>query len=292
MKIDFRDVNNANLLAVSHFGAALLDFSSDYTKKWNELPAALKGLGASEVIQGRVRETDTEWAIVRHNQDLIIIIPGTESFKDAKVDISYSNFLYWMLNRGIDKETYSEFMDATRKLKLGTVHRGFAYAGYLTYKAMLPHLVSLASRGYKNVRIFGHSYGGAVKSFLSLFISGMKNTRIVASIGFGAPGHGKSRFQKIYSQLVNGFEFVNQSDMVPLLPPKIFGWKYPTPIIHFLDHNKKVKMLKKLGTFAKERWQGRKGNKEWDGARDHKVFRYEDALLHARREYNILYLRS
>lgn len=285
-KIDIKLMNSNNALDVAYLGAELLGYIAPDINKLEKLQSTLPAIGFEEVITGRVEETDTEWVIARAGKKLIILIPGTEGKTDVKVDVSTNSFLYWLLNRNSNKKKYMEFVKTSKKLKLGLNHRGFGYAAFLTFEAILPHLSSLASRGYTEAILVGHSYGAAVKSSLALFMSKMKNTKLIAAIGLGSPDPGRKKFQAIYSELVNGFEFVNQSDIVPIMPPMIFGWKCATKIIHFLTPSHEVKLLEKINLFSKERWQGRKGNKEWDGGKDHKVYRYAAALDVARQKYN------
>lgn len=151
------------------------------------------------------------------NEDLIIIgvklrniifisVRGTQSFIDGIVDVKFLRM------SGIGDS----------KIKL---HRGF-------YKAVLKEIdnvvLQLSRFSNSNVYITGHSLGGAMAAILYNILALNKSSFLSAQSLFlkSCYTYGMPRYANNYATtlLQPTFQIYNPNDVVPVLPPKCFGY--------------------------------------------------------------------
>lgn len=144
----------------------------------------------------------------------VISIRGTDSLSD------------WNQN--------AKVLWATRHKLGGRVHRGFEEVSNQAKDRILEILKSF-SGGNRHLWITGHSLGGAIATDLSahLMINTMERFPTWEIATFGAPRLGDEQFREKYeSRLGDNYpckshwNFVNQGDPVPHLPPKLFDFRH------------------------------------------------------------------
>lgn len=143
---------------------------------------------------------------VRIRQTLFITIRGTQSLNDFLVDIDFV-------------KVYHQSMKYM-------FHSGFLSASYRERSDLLNHL----SR-YSNCDIYftGHSLGGAIAAITFNLLSieyrdflSLRGLDLKSCYTFGMPRYGNSNVVK---DLVTPYQIYNPDDIVPLVPPKSFGYR-------------------------------------------------------------------
>ena len=84
-----------------------------------------------------------------------------------------------------------------------------------------------SSPNIEEIYIAGHSLGGAMASIAAIDLKYRLGYNVVGSYTFGSPRVGNMEFSKFYSSIVgNTIRYTNNNDIVPHLPPKIFGFNH------------------------------------------------------------------
>jgi len=148
-----------------------------------------------------------------------------------------------------DVQITQEPMNATLFPKSGgnssiLVHSGFAYTFGRTADGVLSGVQNaLASTGFKNVAVTGHSLGASVALFDSLMLNQNLDPSInVSTVVFGLPRTGNQEFANLVDSTIGGsFTHVtNQHDPVPIVPLRDFlGLQYQQPSneVHIQSEN-------------------------------------------------------
>jgi len=149
---------------------------------------------------------------------IIIAFRGSESFEN------------WLHDLDFFKTTYPGFPGLE-------VHEGFLSA----YQAVQPTILSYVSilrKKYPNFPVYvtGHSLGGALSvlcAFDLVVTSGVPSSSI-SVINLGQPRVGNSLFASKWNQLIgSSFRLVNQRDLVPHVPPELFGFQHSSTELWF-----------------------------------------------------------
>jgi predicted lipase len=151
-------------------------------------------------------EKDIKWMAAEKGKDLFLVFRGSDSFKDwifnfwsAKV-IPYGN-----------KET---------KIRL---HKGFYERYYENLRGDVHGRISRFE--YETVHVIGYSFGGAMAQLCAVDVQYNFSKVKVECITFGSPRIGNEHFIKSYIKRVpNTRNYVYGPDIVPRLPPKLFGY--------------------------------------------------------------------
>jgi hypothetical protein len=107
------------------------------------------------------------------------------------------------------------------KTKEGRIHRGiYKYYSLLSF-SILKYMLKLLKENRKPVVIGGHSLGGAMAVLAAIEISKIADCYVVT---FGQPKLGDLRFAEYYEQKLNYIRIVIDRDMIPKLPPSLFGY--------------------------------------------------------------------
>jgi hypothetical protein len=81
--------------------------------------------------------------------------------------------------------------------------------------------------GIDQIYISGHSLGGAISSIAAIDLKQRLGYNVVGSYTFGSPRVGNVDFSELYQKLVgNTKRFTNNADIVPHLPPILFGFRH------------------------------------------------------------------
>lgn len=132
----------------------------------------------------------------------------------------------------------------------GRVHRGFEEVSNQAKDRILEILASLSS-GIRHLWITGHSLGGAIATELSahLMINTIEHFPRWEISTFGAPRLGDEQFREHYESHVGDnypckshWNFVNEGDPVPHLPPKLFDFRHCGELYWFNKNGKLVRV--------------------------------------------------
>ena len=150
---------------------------------------------------------------IKLKETLFITVRGTQSLNDVLVDINF-----------LPRNNYS-------------FHSGF-------FKASINELQNIKTElnNYSNCNIYltGHSLGGAVASILNNLMEvelkdflNEKKLTVKSCYTFGMPRFGNSNAMR---SIISPYQIYNPNDIVPLLPPKSFGYQN-VPIEYKLTNN-------------------------------------------------------
>jgi len=81
----------------------------------------------------------------------------------------------------------------------------------------------------KNILITGHSLGGALATLSAVYIKSKYPALNVTVYTYASPRVGNNAFYNYYTQLgldKSSFRFFSSNDVVPTLPPQLFGYKH------------------------------------------------------------------
>lgn len=115
------------------------------------------------------------------------------------------------------------------------VHDGFQDTQGRTADTILSTVQSaLASTGYKNVLVTGHSLGAAVASLDAVMLKmALPNDVAINSVVFGLPRVGNAQWASLVDSLFPSFAHVtNQKDPVPTVPPQFLSFVHPAGEAH------------------------------------------------------------
>lgn len=115
----------------------------------------------------------------------------------------------------------------------GKVHRGFQQALKAVWSQLTKRLQNLELHCQEGgipatVWFTGHSLGGALAEVAAAKLLDDFDFPITGLYTFGKPRVGDSDYAKFMGQLAGGwsYRFVNRSDIVPRVPPRILGYRH------------------------------------------------------------------
>ncbi len=121
----------------------------------------------------------------------------------------------------------------------GKVHMGFMRE---TDKLLPNVLEIIKSTPNRNVWICGHSLGGAVANLTAIKLVTYNICKPIV-FTFGEPRSSNRPFANAYEFAFNHFRFVNCNDIVPRLPPIIFGYVHHQGILKYISFNGNLKPM-------------------------------------------------
>jgi predicted lipase len=206
--------------------------------------------------------TDTEGLIFQKDSTLFISFRATEMADDEVVkkgvvqeilnDLNL-NSIDWFMNLLFRKV---EFKEASPRFTNIKVHRGFAmkYFGYIRYQ-----IYNFINEKYlidkqdpiTSIVVTGHSQGAAIAQVcaLDLGLNFFDNLWNIVLVSFASPRVGNKQFIDAISYFTEyKCNFYYGQDIIPLLPPKLFGFSDLCNTVHF------PKEEKKKSIFTKEYW--------------------------------------
>lgn len=180
---------------------------------------------SNRVFIKKIKETDIKYYIVYEdiNNKQHIIIRGTASFENVKTDGKYRKIRNKKLSKYI-----SEIIDSgkVKNKKLDVyVHRGFNKAANSVYNDIIGN--NRLERKYLTT-VTGHSLGGAVALlvYLNLHTDSVKLDMLYT---FGQPKT-LAHDGVLKYRCIPCIRFVNEDDLVPLVPPSKWGFGLITSI--------------------------------------------------------------
>ncbi|KAI0699167.1 alpha/beta-hydrolase [Cerioporus squamosus] len=117
------------------------------------------------------------------------------------------------------------------------VHGGFADEHAKTAAPILAEVKSLlATTGYTNVFLVGHSLGGALAELDAMFMTlNLPSSVHVKGVTYGTPRVGNPAWATLFDSKVADFEHINnQDDPIPIVPGRSLGFQHPHGEIHIL----------------------------------------------------------
>ena len=192
----------------------------------------LEGVGTEFISFIENKKTDTQCYIARDNEDLFIVFRGTESIKDAFIDVS------------IIMKRYPQHGRSLLFFK-PKVHSGFLKA-YLSVKEEIFNKVQelIIERNVRQIYVTGHSLGGALAVLTALDLVEELKPKSVYMMNFGGPKVGNRWYVRRYNKKVKqSFRVVNDEDVVPNLPPG--SYKHVKHLV-FINNHGEVKIDPKI----------------------------------------------
>ena len=177
--------------------------------------------------------TDT-YGFVAGNADMILVsFRGTEqNLKDWLTDL--------------------DAIKADGPTGTGMVHKGFYDALLGVWDNLMATITSFQDKGQK-IWFTGHSLGGALAT---LAVAKMLSETHVSPVNglytYGKPRVGAADFEKWFDGLMKSrdFRFVNDDDIVPHVPPDVFGFEHEGTFLYF-DGYGNLKTREDLWTLIK-----------------------------------------
>ena len=168
---------------------------------------------------------------------------GTQAFVASNSNFAVVCFRGTEIEERADIITDLKFLQ-TRALGGGRVHRGFESALDQVWSSLKNHLDTLTQTHGSNLKLWftGHSLGAALAT-----LAADRYSRVQGVYTYGSPRVGDKAFGHDYN--VNTFRFVNNNDIVSMVPPPIIyhhvgALKYIDSNGHIHDNPNQWKLIK------------------------------------------------
>jgi predicted lipase len=156
--------------------------------------------------------TDTQAFLFRRDNNLILVFKGTQQLSD------------WKTNLKIRLKDFTVLADQEAVPPTGRVHRGFLDAWQSVEKQVIYYLRKWMTPDTK-LWVTGHSLGGALAAVatISLETQGFKVSGLYT---FGQPRVADWKLVNYMNARMGDriVRYVNNNDVVPLIPPQIIPW--------------------------------------------------------------------
>lgn len=186
--------------------------------------------------------TDTQAFLFRDGNNVILVFRGSQQLAD------------WKTNLKIRLKEFTILADQEAVPPKGRVHRGFCDAWQSVEKMVVYYLKKWWNDDTK-LWITGHSLGGALAAMatISLEAQGFKVSGLYT---FGQPRIADWQMVNYMNSrmLDRMVRYVNNNDVVPLIPPQIIPW-VPTRIY---GHMGKFRYFTFLGDLRRRSWLGQR----------------------------------
>ncbi|MDB9528634.1 lipase family protein [Oscillatoria sp. CS-180] len=187
------------------------DYAIDVIKHWLKEGDSRRNIDISDSYKYLLnRVTDTQAFIFRKNQHIVLVFRGSQQSADWG-----TNFKFRMKQFAI---TYAQQDDA---IPTGEVHRGFQDAWQSVEKRVLYRLKKWWTPETQ-FWITGHSLGGALAALAATSLE-YQGFPIAGLYTFGQPRVGDWSFTRQVNTHMGDrmFRYVNNNDVVPLIPPQV-----------------------------------------------------------------------
>jgi triacylglycerol lipase len=153
---------------------------------------------------------------------LVVCVRGTENLWDWMADANFFRRDCPAQGAPYGAETEDGFSNLYLSLRTGNTPDA------TTLKAAVKaHIDALGAANMDDVCVCGHSLGGALATLVSADISGSGIFLSPTVYTFASPAVGEKTFVSWYNGLVpDSYRIYNQPDVVPTLPPGIFGYSH------------------------------------------------------------------
>lgn len=154
-----------------------------------------------------IPDIKVHYLLTENNNELYIVFRGSDSIQD------------WIFNFMFLSRKVFPYGNRTTKIRL---HSGFYFRYYYFIRSTIHCRIN--TRKYSKVYVIGHSLGGAMAQLCAVDIDYNFDVPIEC-ITLGSPKVGNKAFVESYNNRVpDTINYVNDSDIVPMLPPTIFGF--------------------------------------------------------------------
>ncbi|MGD1862444.1 MAG: hypothetical protein ACFB0E_21050 [Leptolyngbyaceae cyanobacterium] len=156
------------------------------------------------------RVTDTQAFLFRKNQHIVLVFRGSQQAADWT-----TNFKFRMKQFAISNTQQTDAIPA------GEVHRGFQDAWQSVEKRVIGKLRQWWEPGKSQLWITGHSLGGALAALAATSLEYQRFT-VAGLYTFGQPRVGDWKFTRQVNDHMGDrmFRYVNNNDVVPMIPPQ------------------------------------------------------------------------
>ncbi|MEM6836143.1 MAG: lipase family protein [Cyanobacteria bacterium P01_C01_bin.120] len=156
------------------------------------------------------RVTDTQAFLFRKNQHIVLVFRGSQQAADWT-----TNFKFRMKQFAISNTQQTDAIPA------GEVHRGFQDAWQSVEKRVIGKLRQWWEPGKSQLWITGHSLGGALAALAATSLEYQRFT-VAGLYTFGQPRVGDWKFTRQVNDRMGDrmFRYVNNNDVVPMIPPQ------------------------------------------------------------------------
>ncbi|MGD1928764.1 MAG: hypothetical protein ACFB12_07620 [Leptolyngbyaceae cyanobacterium] len=157
------------------------------------------------------RSTDTQAFMFRKHQHIVLVFRGSQQAADWA-----TNFKFRMKQFAVAR------MPQDDAIPTGEVHRGFHDAWQSVEKRVLYRLKQWYVPGKTQLWITGHSLGGALAALAATSLE-YQGFQVAGLYSFGQPRVGDWSFTRAVNSRMGDrmFRYVNNNDVVPLIPPQI-----------------------------------------------------------------------
>ncbi|MHA2501536.1 MAG: lipase family protein [Candidatus Kariarchaeaceae archaeon] len=157
------------------------------------------------------KDSDTEAFIAKDEGRMVVAFRGTESKEDILTDLKIKKVKYPRMKRPIFKSR---------------THKGFTEAYKSIDDEVLASVKQLLDEGSYVVYFTGHSLGGALATLGAMHMYRRLKIPVILYT-FGAPRVGNRWFKRYFNRKMdNVFRIVNDEDIIPSIPNKIFGYHH------------------------------------------------------------------
>jgi len=152
-------------------------------------------------------ETNTSCSIYKKGKEIVITFEGTDSVRDLPFILNFSKDLVC-----VEGHNGSNVK----------IHRGFLKA----YMSIHDDIMEVLKRHkFDSIHCCGHSSGGALSEISVLFLKNITDSISVHT--FASPRVGNHEASKLIFETCKDFKrFVIKGDLVPHLPPWLFGFRH------------------------------------------------------------------
>ncbi len=156
--------------------------------------------------------TNTQAFMFRRGNNLILVFKGTQQLDD------------WKTNLKIRLKQFTVLADQTAVPPTGRVHRGFLDAWQSVEKQVIYYLKKWITPDTK-LWVTGHSLGGALAAVATISLE-TQGFKINGLYTFGQPRVADWKLVNYMNSRMGDriFRYVNNNDIVPLIPPQIIPW--------------------------------------------------------------------
>ncbi|MBE9159429.1 lipase family protein [Nodosilinea sp. LEGE 06152] len=159
-----------------------------------------------------MRLTDTQAFLFRKDNNLILVFKGTQQLSD------------WKTNLKIRLKAFTILADQEAVPPTGRVHRGFVDAWQSVERQVVYYLRKWSTPETK-LWVTGHSLGGALAAVATISLE-TQGLPVSGLYTFGQPRVADWKLVNYMNSRMGNriIRYVNNNDIVPLIPPQIIPW--------------------------------------------------------------------
>jgi len=158
--------------------------------------------------------SDTQALLFRKERQIILAFRGTQQMQD------------WQTNLNLQLQPFQVQSEHPVKLPEGRVHRGFQEAWASVEGAIVAQIRQWYSPDSSRLWVTGHSLGGALASLAAVSLE-CQGFRVSGVYTYGQPRVADWQFVRQVNTMMGDriFRYVNNNDIVSLIPPEFVPWQ-------------------------------------------------------------------